>query len=193
MRKTDQLLVVGTVALLLVGAVGPVAAHETQEVEGYEVTFGGADEPLITGERMWLEFEIVDAESGEPAENLSENLTASVQTSGHEKTPLELSAKHGERGVYEAPVVFTQPGDYVVHLEGTIDGADVHTHFEKEVQDRADLEYPATDSDADTSGNESQTEENETQSAGFASGPTLAGVGAVALVAAVLTVFLRRR
>ncbi|WP_255681953.1 FixH family protein [Natrinema sp. SYSU A 869] len=194
MIHTKRLLVAGLVALLLVGAVGPTVAHESQNVAGNEVTFGGADEPLITDERMWLEFEIVDAESGEPAENLSENLTVSVQTADHEKTALEVSEKHGEPGVYEAPVVFTEAGDYVVHLEGTIDGEAVHTHFEKTVHDRADLEYPSDGSQSNVNSGESQSDENETQAAGFVSGTTVAvAVGAVGLAAAGVTVLLRRR
>ncbi len=102
MRQTRYLLVIGVTALVLISAVGPALAHETQAVAGNEVTFGGADEPLVTGERMWLEFEIVDAESGDPVENVSENLTVSVQMEGHEKTALESSDKYGEPGVYEA-------------------------------------------------------------------------------------------
>ncbi|WP_226479115.1 FixH family protein [Natrinema amylolyticum] len=194
MEYIERLLVVGLVALLLVGAVGPAAAHESQTVAGNDVTFGGADEPLITGERMWLEFEIVDAESGEPVENLSENLTVSVQTGDHEKRALEVSEKHGEPVVYEAPVVFTDAGDYVVHLEGTIDGEDVHTHFEKTVHDRSDLEYPADDSQSSVDGDESQSDENETQAAGLVSGTTVAvAVGAVGLATAGVTMLLRRR
>ncbi|MDF9747055.1 FixH family protein [Natrinema salsiterrestre] len=193
MQFGKRLLVVGTIAVLLVGTVGPAVAHETQDLDGNEVTFGGADEPLITGERMWLEFEIVDAESGEPVENLSENLTVSIQTGDHEKTALELSEKHGEPGVYEAPVVFTESGDYVVHLEGSIDGSAVHTHFEKEVHDRAELEYPGTDSETnDTSA--SSTDGNQTSLSGIASGVgTAVAVGAVGVLAIGVALVRRRR
>lgn len=192
MQRAKRLLVVGTIAVLLVGAVGPALAHETQDLDGNEVTFGGADEPLITGERMWLEFEIVDAESGEPVENLSENLTVSVQTGDHEKTALELSEKHGEPGVYEAPVVFTESGEYVVHLEGTIDGSEVHTHFEKEVQDRNELEYPSNASQSDGAA-DSGTDENHSRVAGFGSGvATLVAVGAIGILA-IGVAFVRRR
>lgn len=55
-----------------------MAAHDTETDGGYDVTFGGADEPIITGERQWLEIEIVDAESGEPIEDAGESLTVTV-------------------------------------------------------------------------------------------------------------------
>ncbi|UHQ98166.1 FixH family protein (plasmid) [Natrinema zhouii] len=178
-RKTP--IAVGLTLLLLGSIVGPAAAHETQNVKGYEITFGGAEEPLITGERMWLEFEIVDNETGEPVTNQSENLTASVQTQGSDKTALELSEKHGEPGVYEAPVIFTEAGNYTVHLEGEINGTPVHTHFQKEVQDRDTLKYPAPDAQATDDGNTSQSEENQTEQAGFGSlGVVIVGLAGVA-------------
>nr|WP_242509233.1 FixH family protein [Natrinema altunense] len=194
MRQTRYLLVIGVTALVLISAVGPAVAHDTQAVAGNEVTFGGADEPLVTGERMWLEFEIVDAESGGPVENVSENLTVSIQMEGHEKTALESSDKYGEPGVYEAPVVFTEAGDYVVHLEGTIDGKAVHTHFEKTVDDRAALEYPGDDAQSSAGSDESQSDGNETQSASFASATTTAvAVGIVGIAAAGVMILRRRR
>ncbi|WP_455449057.1 FixH family protein [Natrinema thermotolerans] len=178
-------------SVLLTGIATPVLAHETQAVDGYDVTFGGADEPLITDERMWLEFEIVDTETGAPAAGHAENLTVSVQTSEAEKTPLELSEKHGEPGVYEAPVVFAEPGDYVVHLEGHLDGVDVHTHFEKTVTDRAELEYPASESEAAGNSTDSQPNDERPDEAGFGSGSiALAGLGLGTVIGAVL---LRRR
>lgn len=181
MRYRKTLAVLGVTVLLLASVAGPATAHETQSVEGYEITFGGAEEPLITGERMWLEFEIVDNETGEPGANQSENLTVSLSTEGHEKTALELSEKHGEPGVYEAPVIFTEAGNYTVHLEGTIEGTEVHTHFEKEVQDRTELKYPAPDPQTTDTRDESQTGGNQTEQAGFGSlGVAIVGIASVA-------------
>lgn len=170
------------VAAVMVAAVGPATAHETQTVEGYELTFGGADEPVITGERMWLEIEIVDEETGEPVEGQADSLEVSIQQAGGEKVEWNVSEKHGEPGVYEAAVIFTEPGDYVVHVEGTIEDTEVHTHFEKEVHDHNDLEYPPK---------EESTEEEILP--GFSGTDTViaAGIAAVALLA-VGTVVLRR-
>jgi len=110
MYYRKSLLVLAIITTLMASAVVPVTAHESQNIEGYEITFGGAEEPVITGERMWLQFEIVDNQTGEPVANQSENLIVSVQTEGSNKTALELSEKHGDPGVYEAPVIFTEPG-----------------------------------------------------------------------------------
>lgn len=152
---------------VLAGAAGPATAHETRTVEGYDVTFGGAEEPLITGERMWLEVEIVDNESGEPVTGQAETLRMYVQNEGNERGEINLSEAHGENGVYEAPVVFTEPGEYVVHLEGSIGDAEVHTHFETEVHDRSEIEYPGAESQTVNSNDDSRTDDNQTEAAVF--------------------------
>lgn len=138
-------IVVALVGLVVVGsiAVTPVMAHESQEIDGYELTFGGDDEPVVTGERMWLQLSIVD-EAGEPVSDQADTLQWRVEKPGDEDpVALEVSEAHGEPGVYEAPVVFTEPGEYVIHIEGTVEDTEVHTHFEKKVEDQTALQYPA--------------------------------------------------
>lgn len=179
------------ITVVVTGVAHPVAAHETQNVEGYDVTFGGADEPLVTDERMWLEIEIADNESGEPVDGQADALQLYVQNAGNDREEVNLSEKHGEDGVYEAPVVFTESGDYTVHLEGQIEDTEVHTHFETDVQDRSELEYPDTESQAADDGNESRTDENQTDESGFGTASVaIAAIGVVAIVGAVLS---RRR
>ena len=173
--------------LLIASLATPVTAHDTQNVEGYEITFGGAEEPLITNERMWLELTIIDNETGEPVANQAETLTVSVQTSESNKTALELGEKHGEPGVYEAPVIFTEAGDYVVHLEGSLEGTEIHTHFEKEVHDHSDLQYPNSESQMTDNSDESQTNINQIDESGFNSfSIVIIGVSVVAALGALL-------
>ena len=190
MAYHKPLVVLVLIGLLVVGSVGPVAAHETQNVDGYDVTFGGADEPLITDERMWLEFELVDNETGEPVEGQADALSASVQIEGQERSEVNLTEKHGEDGVYEAPVIFTEPGEYVVHLEGSIDDTEVHTHFETEVHDHTDLEYPSDDSRAANDSDEAQAD-TQTAEAGF--GSASVAIAAIAIVGAISTFLFRWR
>lgn len=156
MRYHKLLVPLGLIALVIVSVASPAIAHETQTVEGYDVTFGGADEPLITGERMWLELEIVDNETDEPVENQSETLTVAVQKLGSEKATIEVDEKHGEPGVYEVPVIFTKPGEYLIHVEGSIEGTEFHTHFETEVEAHTELLYPSEESES----NATQTTES---------------------------------
>lgn len=150
MSYHKSVVVLGVVTMLIVSGVGPVFAHDKQTVEGYDLTFGGADEPLITGERMWLELEITDNETGEPVANQTETLTMKVQSLGHENFTLEVSEKHGERGVYEAPVIFTEPGEYIIHVTGNLKGNHFHTHFTTEVENRTEIMYPSERSQSNT-------------------------------------------
>lgn len=191
MAFKKSLIALVVLAVSMTGIATPAMAHDTQNVEGYDITFGGADEPLITGERMWLEFEIVNNETGEPVTDQAENLTVSVQTAESEKTALELSEKHGEPGVYEAPVIFTVPGDYVVHLEGSVEGTEVHTHFEKEIRDHTTLEYPGDESQTKDDDSESQTDDSQTDKAGLGS-LSVATVG-FSVVAVIGILLLRRQ
>lgn len=139
-RTLFVLLVVG---VLLASAVPVVSAHDTETVDGYEVTFGGADEPVITDERMWLEVGIVDAETGEPVEDLEDSLALALQRPfGDETHELDVSSRFGEPGWYEAPVVFTEPGTYTVFINGTIDGTEISLAFQKQVHDASTFEYP---------------------------------------------------
>jgi hypothetical protein len=187
MAGKKPLIAFAVLGMLTAGIATPVAAHETRTVEGYTITFGGANEPLITGERMWMEFEIVDNRTGAPVSNQAENLTVSVRTSGSEKTALELGEKHGAPGVYEAPVLFTEPGDHVVHLEGSLEGTEVHTHFETQVHDHADLEYPATEPETTTEGENARSGTERNDGARFGSvGVAVAGLGLVAAIGALL-------
>lgn len=138
-----NLLVLLVVGVLLGSAVPMVSAHDTETVDGYEVTFGGADEPVITDERMWLEVEIVDAETGEPVEELEDSLTIAVQRPfGNDTHELDVSSRYGEPGWYEAPIVFTEPGTYTVFINGTVDGTEVNLAFQKQVHNASNLEYP---------------------------------------------------
>lgn len=137
------LLTLAVVWVLLVGAVGPAAAHETVTIDGYELTFGGSDEPVMTGERMWLQVEVVDASTGEPVEGQGESLEMAVQRPfGNDTFELAVGGVHGQPGLYEGAVVFTEPGTYTVYVNGSIDGTEIDTSFQKQVHDATALEYP---------------------------------------------------
>lgn len=170
--RTAFLCVVVASATLSVPAA-PVAAHDTKTDGGYDVTFGGADEPIITGERQWLEMEVVDAESGEPVEDAGESLTETVQKSGADEVyEAEAEGRYGGPGWYEAPIFFTEPGEYAVTVEGTVDGTEISTTFRKTVEDPADLRYPDGEDDGESSA----------LGSGFGAGAAMVAVGALGAV-----------
>lgn len=169
---TVLLCVIVTSAALAIGAA-PATAHDTNTEEGYDVMFGGSDEPIITGERQWFEIQITDAESGDSIED-ADDLTVSVQQSGSDDIyESDAGARHGEPGWYEAPIFFTEPGDYAVTIEGALDGTEISTTFQKTVEDPGDLQYPASEDDAESSA----------LGSGFGA---LAAIGTIGLLGAVL-------
>lgn len=188
-RTLTVLLCAIVVAAALATLAAPAAAHDTNTEEGYDVMFGGSDEPIITGERQWFEIQITDAESGDSIEDAT--LTVTVQQSGAEETyEVDAEARHGEPGWYEAAIFFTEPGDYAVTVEGTIDGTEISTTFQKEVDTPDDLEYP------ESKGDEAAAEQANEDGDDEASSALGTGFGAVAgLVAfgALGAVFLLRR
>lgn len=170
-RTTLVCVIVVSATLSILAA--PAAAHDTETDGGYEITFGGSDEPIITGERQWLEIEIVDAESGDPVEGAGESLTVTVQKSGADEAyEADAEARHGEPGWYDAAIFFTEPGEYAVTVEGTVDGTEISTTFQKTVEEPDDLMYPEPD-DGDAS---------SALGAGFGAGAALVAVGALGAV-----------
>lgn len=168
------------VTLVLSGAVGLAAAHETETVNGYEMTFGGSDEPVITGERMWLQVGIVDAETDAPAEGQAESISIAVQRPfGNDTHELDVSEVHGSPGVYQGAVVFTEPGTYTVYINGTVNGTSIDTTFSKQVHDASELEYPAR--------------EQTSASGGGIGGPMEYGLGVVTAFVAVAIGFVAGR
>lgn len=143
MRHTRWLASLLAIGLVLVGAVGPAAGHETTTVDGYELTFGGGDEPVITAERMWLQVEIRDAETGEPVEGLDDAFGLAVQRPfGDDTFDLEVSGVHGRPGWYEGAVVFTAPGTYTIYVTAEVRGETIETSFQNQVHDASALQYP---------------------------------------------------
>lgn len=170
--RTVLLCVIVASAALAIGSA-PATAHDTSTEDGYDVMFGGSDEPIITGERQWFEIHITDAESEEPIEDVG-NLTVSVQQSGSDEVyEADAGARHGEPGWYEAPIFFTEPGDYAVTIEGTIDGTEIKTTFQKTVDDPDDLQYPASE----------DAGESSALGSGFG---TLVAIGTIGLLGAIL-------
>lgn len=142
MRSNQSLLILALSVALVLSAVGPAAGHASEEIDGNELTFGGADEPVVTGERTWLELSITD-EDDEPVTDLADDLEWRIEKPGDvDAVALSMEEQYGSPGVYETAVVFTEPGEYVVHVEGMIDDTEVHTHFDVTVEDHTALQYP---------------------------------------------------
>lgn len=143
MQSKERVVILAVLGIVFVGMAGVATAHETTTVNGYELTFGGSDEPVITGERMWMQVEILEAETGEPVEGVSDSVSIAVQQPfGNDTFDLDVGGVHGRPGWYEGAVVFTEPGTYTVFITAEIDGETVETSFQKQVHNASNLQYP---------------------------------------------------
>lgn len=143
MQTKGRVAVLAVLGVVAIGTAGFATAHETTTVGGYELTFGGSDEPVITGERMWLQVEILDAETGEPVEGAADSVELSVQRPfGNDTFDLDVGGVHGRPGWYEGAVVFTEPGTYTVFVTAELGGETIETSFQKQVHNASALQYP---------------------------------------------------
>lgn len=143
MYSKEQVGILVILIIVFTGTAGLATAHETTTVNGYELTFGGSDEPVITGERMWMQVEILDAETGEPVEEVADSVKLAVRRPfGNDTYDLEVSGVHGRPGWYEGAVIFTEPGTYTIFITAELDGETIETTFQKQVHNASNLQYP---------------------------------------------------
>jgi hypothetical protein len=122
-----RLLAAALLALLLLLLVAvPAFAHERREVDGYTFVVGFIGEPVFTGQKSGLEFQVNRGE--EPVEDLAESLTA-VAIYQDQTLDLPLSPRFGQPGWYQSVFFPTAAGPYTFHITGTIDGTSIDESF----------------------------------------------------------------
>lgn len=173
MQPKERVGILAILIIVFIGTAGLATAHETTTVNGYELTFGGSDEPVITDERMWMQVEILDAETGEPVEGVGDSVDLAVQRPfGNDTFDLDVSSVHGQPGLYEGAVVFTEPGTYTVFITAELDDETIETSFQKQAHNASNLQYPQpTPTPEQDSGMDTST--------GFGLGVVVAAIGMI--------------
>ncbi len=146
----------GAFLLALAFLAQPLAglAHEHRDVGDYTFTVGFINEPAIQGDTNGIWVEVLNGE--EPVTGLADTLQAQV-IFGDQSRDFDLVPAWGEDGVYQAVFIPTEPGDYTFRFFGQIDGVDVDESFTSSpegfdsVAPRADLEFPSTGEEGDSS------------------------------------------
>jgi len=104
-------------AVLVLGVLsGAALAHETKELRAWRVTFGMTPEPVFTGQFYKTTWRFTDAD-GNPVIGLRQ-LSVTILKDGVPYGPFEVSAAHGNPGLYETPTIFAAPGQYRFVLAG---------------------------------------------------------------------------
>lgn len=124
---------IGLVAGALVASMAfasVAAAHAELDVPGYEVEIGWINEPTFAGQPNG--FEVFVNKDGKPVTDLGDDaLKLVVSTAGQDTPSLALTPAFsveegwGTPGRYTTSLVPTVPGEYKVHLTGSIHGTAV--------------------------------------------------------------------
>ena len=116
------------IALTSVVGAGVALAHEHREVGEFAITVGFMDEPVFTGQKSGLEFEVVHHDTEEPVEGLEATLSAEV-TFGADTRDLEVSPNFGVPGSYRSVFMPTAAGQYTFRIFGDIEGTAIDEEF----------------------------------------------------------------
>ncbi len=108
-------------ALLLILVLTQSAMAHTSVVDGeFEIFALWVNEPVIAGERNTLAIEI--SRNGNPIARALAKLEMSLAAGGVEKAVVAVPKSTSATLRYEITFIPTDPGEYTVTLEGTIDG-----------------------------------------------------------------------
>jgi hypothetical protein len=120
------------VAIFLVIALSqPALGHIIVDVGTYHLAIGWAHEPTYVGEQNAVEVFVTDADGKAVADLTPDDLKVVVSTGGQQSDALALSPTFdedtglGTPGDYLAPIIPTAPGDYTLHVTGSVHGTAV--------------------------------------------------------------------
>lgn len=125
MRTPLALAIVG---MLAVASAGSAEAHKTTySADGkIKIVWGFLDEPAVTMTKTGLDLILTDNATGAPIDGVtSSSLTVEMHKGDAEWQFKDFGAQYGQHGRYTGVITLTEPGLYVLHLTGTINGTDL--------------------------------------------------------------------
>lgn len=140
----------------LLAAAPSAAAHATAYTPDGKVkfVFGNLGEPVYTFMKTGLDLGIVDNRTGAPinglvpSEGVGETKIHIILQHGTDSKDLTpaLTAQFGKPGWITAPLMYTAPGLYPIHITGTINGTTVDQTLQPKhaIADLGDIMWPRT-------------------------------------------------
>lgn len=137
------------IAILVAAFAGTVSAHETRDVDDYQLTVGFMEEPAYVNELNGIHLSVTrgSGEDGEPVSGVDQTLRAAI-IYGDQTREVDLRPVFGEEGLYTADVIPTSAGSYAFQFVGEIEGQEIDETFRSgpdtfdDVESRAALEFP---------------------------------------------------
>ena len=131
-------------AMLSVMLLAPLAAaHVTHTTGASTLRIGWGSEPPQSELPNHITMQAWTTDTGEAVTGLVGNVTLAMMHGGESKS-LDVAESDEAPGNYSAPIEPMEPGLYVVHANGTVNGATVNQDFAIEaVNDIKDIQFPA--------------------------------------------------
>jgi hypothetical protein len=146
-RRFALMLAVLFAFVLAVAGTGVALAHESRAVGKYKFMVGFLNEPALLNEPNSLDFRVTVSDTAKPVEGLDKTVKADIIFGGS-TLPLELSARFGQPGAYNAFFIPTRAGTYIFHFTGQIEGTNIDEKFESgpgrfnDVTDTSTIQFP---------------------------------------------------
>lgn len=166
MARINQILIPSVFLLLLATivfvspiSVKPAEAHITKVFGNYLVEVGWDNEPVYTGlvNAVQVTIKKGSGDSAKPVINALQNMQISVKYGGVTK-PLDFLPSSTVDGQYDAPLIPTRVGTYILVFKGTVESQEIDTEISLDDVASVDaLNFPSsTSSSTDNSASVSQ-------------------------------------
>lgn len=132
---------------LTLGTASLALAHERRAVGKYDFVVGFLNEPAYVNEVNSIDLRVTNHETTKPVEGLDKTVKVEVLVGGR-TLPLNLSARFGQPGAYNAYFLPTKVGSVIFHFTGDIEGQKLDEKFESgpgrfgDVEDTTPLQFP---------------------------------------------------
>jgi hypothetical protein len=141
MNKLALASILALAALVL--SSGSAAAHVTKTFGDYSVKIGWDQEPSESGVYNHITMQVWRGDNeSDVVSGVNDTLKLTIKSLGQSKD-LDVEESDDTPGSYSAPIEPTQPGIYVVHAEGTINGTAVSADFNiEDVNNVQEIQFP---------------------------------------------------
>jgi hypothetical protein len=120
----------------------PVLAHEDVEVGPYALEVGWVDEPPLAGVKNAVFLSVVEKESGQPVEDISD-LQVAISAGGSVKVLTMRPLGEETPGQFAGDFIPTRRGVYTVKLTGKIEETDFNVSQDiEEAEEAASIQFP---------------------------------------------------